>query len=113
MSDDKIRAIEATIGDLEEQIRILNNRLNPLWRELGKLKSRRFIQVNRITRADVQDSNALDTWFGSIRRFSEWLLANDVQKPWCVWNGVLLRTDEVKNCRELRDTDGRYEDVPE
>lgn len=79
---------EAAIKPLIAQNHALNT-------ERRKLESLEFIEVNSITKSDVEMSAGDGKpWFGTVHSFIGWL-KNNHGKPWAEWNGVIYRSRDL------------------
>jgi hypothetical protein len=103
--------LKGLIVDLEEELKPLLEKKSDLTRRLKRAESVEFIQINKITRDNVQrcDDDGIP-WLGDVFRFGEWCKTNS-SKPWCCWNGTLYLTSEIQNGRMALDAVGRYEDL--
>jgi hypothetical protein len=108
-----------SVDSLEQEIKELEGKLKPLLelkaaraRQLGAEKSRMFIKNHGITKESVQlcDDDGMP-WMGDVYKFGRWCKENST-KPWCCWNGLLYKTQEIIAGRMERNALGRYEDLP-
>lgn len=106
-----IEIILAEIKDTEAALLPLNERLRCLNRERDSVKSKTFIEVNGITKDDVEPSHGPGKpWFGIVTQFGDWL-KTDCSKPWAEWNGTIYHTTDLINNR-MPDMPGRTSDIP-
>lgn len=107
-----IPTLEKEIQEIKALITPLADRLQKLERTLVSEKSREFVRVNHITRADVQLSNGNGVpWFGVINVFCRWLETHQPRKPWAEWNGRIYRSSDLIE-GHMPDTPVLMEDVP-
>ncbi len=106
-----IEQLKQDIQAIEAQIEPLNRRLETLRRELRELRdeeSKAFIAANGIHLEDVQMSTGKCVpWFETAGDFAIWLVGKK-SPPWCEWNGMILRTEELSE-RRFNPTPGRIE----
>lgn len=110
-----IPELEADLAALDAQLRPLMKRKSMIEDELRAERSKEFIRVNKIARADVQSSKGEacgGVWHTTYYWFGEWLRSSRCTKTWCEWNGQLHRTADAKN-QQMFEAVAYYEDVPE
>lgn len=106
-----------SIDSLENELEEIELKMQPLRslrarrrRQLESEKRKRFIADNNIIKGQVQQCDGDDIpYFGHIDSFGEWMVTNST-KPWCCWNGVIYKTQEIIPGRMERHAEGRYED---
>lgn len=106
-----IETLEKEIEELEAKLKSLIELKSKRMRQLDTEKSKLFIQLHIITKYSVQRCDAEGMpYLGHITVFGEWL-ADNSSKPWCCWNGMLYKTQEIVAGRMERYALGRYEDL--
>jgi hypothetical protein len=96
--------VQREIEETKQAIRPLAEKLERLRRQLADMESSALIEVNKITRADVEmSSGGGKPWFGTAWVFGKWLAANS-KKVWAEWNGRIYHTADLAA--------GRMPDMP-
>lgn len=109
-----------TLDQIREERLKIAAELEPLQRRVRELqsieddlRSRNFIEVNKVTRDQLQLSKGDGVpWFGYFKAFGDWLAATNSTKRFCEWNGRIYFTSEVIAGRMEYDAPGRADDVP-
>lgn len=107
--------LEAELASIRGQLAPLCARQLWIGQILATARSKEFIRVNGITRADVQRWEAKyceSACHWTAFDFGEWMKKTNCQKTWCVWNGLLHLSAELMAGR-LFESVARYEDIPE
>lgn len=108
-----------TASELKAEIERRRAAVAPALREIEALErlhadaqSREFIAAHRITADQVQPCDIPGVWHGTVWEFGKWLESNGITKPWCIWNGRLYPTAEIKAGSMRREAPGMAEHVP-
>lgn len=103
-----VEKLKQEIRPIEVEMKLLNNRLESLCRELRDEESKAFIAANNICVEDVQMSSGEDIpWFGDIWTFTAWM-KRKLTHQWMEWNGRIYSTSDLFNGR-MPDVPGRVE----
>lgn len=106
-----------SLDQVEREIKTFEDQIAPLWgklvllrKERATLRSKLFIEVNKITKADVEMSSGDGKpYFGVVYEFAKWLSANST-KRWAEWNGRIYHVSDLVNGR-MPDMDGRVDEL--
>ena len=108
-----IDELKAEIKRLSNDISLAQHCLGTLEEDLAKQLSQQFIQVNKITRADVQMSTGDEVlWWSSILKFAAWLRSSNCTKRFAEWRRRLYVTSELL-AGNYEPTPGRVWELPE
>ena len=114
MASARLVNVNQQIADLEKQTSPLTLKMNVLRSELADLESSVFIAANDIHKSDVEFCNGPDRpHFHMTDAFIKWLRGRKSVKPWCEWNGRILRTSDFINGTTPLLMPARIEDLPD
>lgn len=102
----------ARIAELEKQVSTLSSELCKLNKDECDYKSREFIRVNKITKADVFSVAVCKQWIGIFALVGPYISKHGINARYVEWNGKLYCFDDVM-CGRMNDTPAYYEHVPE
>jgi len=84
------------IKTVERELAPLERRMQFLETERRRLESKRFIEVNGVTKDNLQISRGDGIpHFGEVNDFIKWLKETKCKKRFCEWNGSILFTAEL------------------
>jgi hypothetical protein len=106
-----IESLEKELEEIELKMQPLRSLREKRKRQLATEKSKKFIRENGITKELVQrcDDDGMP-WMGDVYKFGEWMATNST-RPWCCWNGLLYKSQEIIAGRMEREALGQYEDL--
>lgn len=112
----RVAALKQRIREVEEQLRLVHAIIRPLSNtvtlfesERAELRSRLFIQRNKIRSKHVERCSGMDKpWFGNTEDFADWIRSRPRHKPWTEWNGIIYHTSDFLKLK-LPEMPGRIE----
>lgn len=108
-----LNTVNREIEEIEAELKPLHKRKDELDRKKRLMLSLQFIEVNRITRDDIEMSEgAGKTWFGHLDQFVKWMKDTNSAKRFCEWNGRIYFTSDLMHGKMPHEFNASIDDLP-